>query len=146
HQHQHHQQQHLHAPSQLFYEGGQGDISELQPPVAHSRGEASGLQAGLVSGPSRLDMQGLGGQSPGLDSQHMAQQLAELSHSQQTFTMLTNVSSLAGDPSPGPGAAKRADKENSALLYAPNPPLEFMQQFIRHNLESQAGLLNSDNN
>ncbi|KAK3733529.1 hypothetical protein RRG08_063842 [Elysia crispata] len=32
------------------------------------------------------------------------------------------------------------------MVYSQNPPLEFMQHFMRHNLENQSNLMNNDNN
>ena len=154
-QQDHHHHQHIHAHHQLFYEGGipqqrsdSGDISDihaqvqLQPPVAHSRGEGNHLQHGLGNSHNRIstihipassltglnnqqasgNIQVLDSESPGpahmptIDHQQMAQQLAEMAHPHQTFTMLTNVSSLGGAPSPGIGSNKRGGKSTSQIL------------------------------
>ena len=113
--------------------------AQLQPPLAHSRsssGDGSSLHHGLGNPHNRIstvqipasslaglgghqasgDIQGMQSASPGpnqmptMDHQQMAQQLAEMAHPHQTFTMLTNVSSLAGSPSPGIGNNKRGGR------------------------------------
>ncbi|GFS24535.1 hypothetical protein ElyMa_003418100 [Elysia marginata] len=155
HHHQQHQQ-HINSHHQLLYEAAiqqqqrneAGNISDLhleaqlQPPIAHSRGDSNLLHQGLGNSHNRLsnihipaspmgglsghqesgNLQGMDSASPGpaqmpsIDHQQMAQQLADMAHPHQTFTMLTNVSSLGGAPSPGIGN-KRGGRFSNSLPF-----------------------------
>ncbi|GFN74818.1 hypothetical protein PoB_000132400 [Plakobranchus ocellatus] len=155
HQHHHHHQLLYEVPDhdQRNDNGELADAhaqSHLQPPLAHSRGSAdvdSGLPPGLggristihippsslagLSGNGDLQVMDNGSpgpaQMPSIDHQQLAQQLAEISHSNQTFTMLTNVNSLSSVVPPGMltkrgGTLVGVDSESAFLSPIRAPP------------------------